>query len=65
VVHRTAQDSGREELTWTGSHAGLSDPSLMLAIDPGLVRADRLHWGTRVRDGDGVEGEPVPEPMDS
>jgi hypothetical protein len=27
----------REELTWTGSHAGLSDTSLMLAIDPGLV----------------------------
>ena len=35
-----------------GTHAGLADTSLMLAVDPGLVRADRL------RPGEGVHGDP-------
>ena len=41
-----------------GSHAGLADTALMLAIDPTLVRADRLRreGGSSVRDG--VEGDP-------
>ena len=35
-----------------GTHAGLADTSLMLAVDPGLVRTNRL------RPGDGVRGDP-------
>lgn len=35
-----------------GTHAGLADTSLMLAVDPSLVRADRLHAG------EGVHGDP-------
>jgi creatinine amidohydrolase len=35
-----------------GTHAGLADTSLMLATDPRLVRADRLH------PGEGVHGDP-------
>jgi creatinine amidohydrolase len=35
-----------------GTHAGLADTSLMLAVDPRLVRADQL------RPGDGVHGDP-------
>jgi creatinine amidohydrolase/Fe(II)-dependent formamide hydrolase-like protein len=30
----------------------------MLAIDPRLVRADRLRPGTGLRGGDGVDGDP-------
>jgi creatinine amidohydrolase len=41
-----------------GTHAGLTDTSLMLAIDPRLVRMERLRRGTGVRDGDGVDGDP-------
>jgi creatinine amidohydrolase len=41
-----------------GTHAGLTDTSLMLAIDPRMVRAGRLRPGTGLRDGDGVEGDP-------
>ncbi len=40
---------GEEEV---GTHAGLADTSLMLAVDPRLVRAERL------RPGDGVHGDP-------
>ena len=36
----------------SGKHAGLSDTSLMMALDPRLVRTDRL------RPGEGVEGDP-------
>jgi creatinine amidohydrolase len=39
-----------------GSHAGLADTSLMLALDPRLVRADRL--GVRAN-ADGIEGDPA------
>ena len=35
-----------------GTHAGLADTSLTLAVDPSLVRADQL------RPGDGVHGDP-------
>jgi len=41
-----------------GSHAGLADTSLTLAIDPRLVRMDRLRPGTGLRGGDGVDGDP-------
>ena len=40
---------GEEEV---GTHAGLADTSLMLAVDPRLVRANRL------QPGDGVHGDP-------
>jgi creatinine amidohydrolase len=40
-----------------GTHAGLADTSLALAVDPTLVRAGRL--GTSVRSGtEGVHGDP-------
>jgi creatinine amidohydrolase len=42
----------------SGRHAGLSDTSLMLAVDPRLVRADRLRPGTGPK-GDGVDGDPT------
>jgi len=46
----------REEL---GSHAGLADTSLMLAIDPRLVRTERLRPGRGLGEGgDGVDGDP-------
>jgi creatinine amidohydrolase len=41
-----------------GSHAGLADTSLTLAVDPRLVRMDRLRPGTGLRGGDGVDGDP-------
>ncbi len=40
-----------------GSHASLADTSLMLAVDPRLVRMDRLRRGTGPT-GDGVDGDP-------
>jgi creatinine amidohydrolase len=40
-----------------GSHASLADTSLMLAVDPRLVRKDRLRRGTGPA-GDGVDGDP-------
>ena len=41
---------GEEEI---GTHAGLADTSLMLAVDPNLVRANRLGVG------EGVHGDPA------
>ena len=41
-----------------GTHAGLNDTSLMLALDPSLVRQDRLVHGSRFGPGDGVYGDP-------
>jgi creatinine amidohydrolase/Fe(II)-dependent formamide hydrolase-like protein len=38
-----------------GSHAGLSDTSLMMAVDPGMVRTDLLG---ETKPGDGVHGDP-------
>lgn len=39
-----------------GAHAGLTDTSLMLAIDPRLVRTGKMKPGRR--DVDGVDGDP-------
>ena len=41
-----------------GTHAGVADTSLTLAVDPRLVRADRLHDGTPLGAADGVHGDP-------
>ncbi len=41
-----------------GTHAGLADTSLALAIDPRLVRGDRLHSTTPLGPADGVYGDP-------
>lgn len=41
-----------------GSHAGTADTSLALAVDPALVRADRL--GAAPTAGDGIAGDPRP-----
>ena len=41
-----------------GTHAGLSDTSLMLAIDKSLVRADLLAQGAKTSPADGVYGDP-------
>jgi creatinine amidohydrolase len=41
-----------------GSHAGLADTALMLAVDPRLVRADRLRSGAGQREASGVSGDP-------
>lgn len=40
-----------------GTHAGLADTSLALAVDPSLVRADKLGAATRGK-ADGVYGDP-------
>ncbi|THD42416.1 MAG: creatininase family protein [Bradyrhizobium sp.] len=42
-----------------GSHAGLNDTSLMLALDPKLVREDRLSAGFKFGSADGVYGDPT------
>jgi creatinine amidohydrolase/Fe(II)-dependent formamide hydrolase-like protein len=41
-----------------GTHAGLNDTSLMLALDPSLVREDRPSDGSRFGSADGVYGDP-------
>jgi creatinine amidohydrolase/Fe(II)-dependent formamide hydrolase-like protein len=41
-----------------GTHAGLADTSLMLALDPRVVRVDKLQSGTRLGSSDGVYGDP-------
>jgi len=41
-----------------GTHAGLADTSLMLAVDPRLVRTARLQPGAKLENGDGVKGDP-------
>ena len=41
-----------------GTHAGLADTSLALAVDPRLVRTDRLQPGAKLESGDGVRGDP-------
>ena len=41
-----------------GTHAGLADTSLMLAVDPRLVRQDRLRSAARLGPADGVHGDP-------
>jgi creatinine amidohydrolase len=39
-----------------GVHAGAADTSLMLAVDPGRVRADRMHGGSEAATG--IVGDP-------
>jgi creatinine amidohydrolase/Fe(II)-dependent formamide hydrolase-like protein len=41
-----------------GTHAGLADTSLALAIDPRLVRTDRLHSPDALGPREGVYGDP-------
>ena len=41
-----------------GTHAGLADTSLMLAIDPQVVRSDALHAATGIVRAEGVYGDP-------
>ncbi|HEY8102636.1 MAG TPA: creatininase family protein [Burkholderiaceae bacterium] len=41
-----------------GNHAGLADTSLMLAIDPRLVRKEKLHGELHFEKGDGIDGDP-------
>jgi len=41
-----------------GTHAGLADTSLMLAVDPALVRLDALRAGTPFGPEQGVYGDP-------
>jgi len=42
----------------SGLHAGLADTSLTLAVDPRLVRTDRLQPGAEQQSGSGVNGDP-------
>lgn len=42
-----------------GTHAGLADTSLALAVDPGLVRGERLRSGPKLAPSDGVYGDPA------
>ncbi|MBI3455083.1 MAG: creatininase family protein [Candidatus Rokubacteria bacterium] len=41
-----------------GSHAGLADTALTLAVDPRLVRMGRPRGGSGVPAGDGADGDP-------
>jgi creatinine amidohydrolase/Fe(II)-dependent formamide hydrolase-like protein len=41
-----------------GTHAGLADTSLMLAVDKSLVRMDQLAEGAKTGPADGVYGDP-------
>jgi creatinine amidohydrolase/Fe(II)-dependent formamide hydrolase-like protein len=41
-----------------GTHAGVADTSLMLAVDPALVRPDQLAAAAREGQGGGVAGDP-------
>ena len=41
-----------------GSHAGLADTSLAMAVDPQLVRTERLRTGAKLGSADGVYGDP-------
>jgi creatinine amidohydrolase/Fe(II)-dependent formamide hydrolase-like protein len=41
-----------------GTHAGLADTSLMLAVDKSLVRTERLDEGAKTGPADGVFGDP-------
>ncbi|MCF8167994.1 MAG: creatininase family protein [Rhodoferax sp.] len=41
-----------------GTHAGLADTSLAMAIDPALVRTDLLASGKKFSDAQGVYGDP-------
>ena len=45
-------------LSEIGTHAGLNDTSLTLALDPSFVREDRLSAGSKFGVTDGVYGDP-------
>jgi creatinine amidohydrolase/Fe(II)-dependent formamide hydrolase-like protein len=53
---RLLRDKGFSEAA-IGTHAGLADTSLMLALDPRLVRVDRLAQA-KPEPGDGLAGDP-------
>jgi creatinine amidohydrolase/Fe(II)-dependent formamide hydrolase-like protein len=65
--YRITQDAYVEKLLSSGAkrseigtHAGLADTSLMLAIDPSMVRKDRLAAAPKLNAGDGVyAGDPA------
>jgi creatinine amidohydrolase/Fe(II)-dependent formamide hydrolase-like protein len=42
-----------------GTHAGVADTSLTLALAPGMVRTERLHSGAKLGSSDGVYGDPT------
>jgi creatinine amidohydrolase len=42
-----------------GTHAGLADTSLALAVDPRLVRMEQLHPGAPFASAEGVYGDPT------
>lgn len=42
-----------------GSHAGLADTSLMLAVDPRMVRSGRLRAASGTQESSGVSGDPT------
>lgn len=46
------------EVAEIGTHAGLADTSLMIAIDPSMVRIDRLRSESELSSADGVSGDP-------
>jgi creatinine amidohydrolase/Fe(II)-dependent formamide hydrolase-like protein len=46
-------------LAQIGTHAGLADTALTLAIDPQMVRAQRIRTGGRLSLADGVHGDPT------
>ena len=50
-----AKGLGSDEI---GSHAGLADTALMLAIDPAMVRADALAQAAAAGPREGVHGDP-------
>jgi creatinine amidohydrolase/Fe(II)-dependent formamide hydrolase-like protein len=41
-----------------GIHAGLADTSLMLAVDPHMVRTEQLHGESRFEKNKGIAGDP-------
>jgi creatinine amidohydrolase/Fe(II)-dependent formamide hydrolase-like protein len=41
-----------------GTHAGLADTSLAMAVEPALVRSELLAAGKKFGDADGVYGDP-------
>lgn len=51
----TARGIGADEI---GTHAGLADTALMLAIDPSLVRQDALAQAAKAGAREGVHGDP-------
>lgn len=55
VAQLKARGFSTEEI---GTHAGLADTSLSMAIDPALVREGAWSGGARPAHGDGIDGDP-------